>query len=169
MKTIKLLTIIVSLFLIFQLSTFGITDKEKIKQLEEVNKQLSDNNAKLTKDNVTLNKALVDTTKALEESTKALEDSTVLIAQQKERISQDQEEVIKLRTQLDEFVKLSLTGLKNFFVGAGISYPLGGEVYGGMFIPNFPLGFFANFSVSQSDNSANPIDIKVVGGVIFRF
>jgi hypothetical protein len=172
----KLLVAIASFIFIFQINAFALTDKEKIKQLEETVKkqeqtinQLTDTNTDLVKDNLDLNNALADTTKALEESTKALEDSTVLIAQQKERISLDQAEIIKLRDQIEVFIDLARSGQKNIMIGAGIKYPLGGEVIAEMFIPNFTLGFFVDLSLSQSDNPSIPLDFGVGGGIVFRF
>ena len=174
MKIKKLLVVIVSFLFIFQI--YALSDKEKIKQLEEtvkqqeqVIKQISDSNANLIKDNIDLLNALSDTNKALEDSTKALEDSTVLIAQQKERLILDQEEIIKLRDQIEIFIDLAKSGQKNIMIGAGIRYPLGGEIIAEMFIPNFMLGFFVDLSLAQSDNPAIPLDFGVGGGLVLRF
>ena len=119
------------------------------RQLEASTKMVE----RLSDENKVLSNKSKELKNLLKQAIDALEENNNLIIDMKKGIEKDQEEIKRIRTVLSK----SLEGLQNFKyieVGAGITYPLGGELYFSVNIPILPIGIYTTFGINKFENQA---------------
>jgi hypothetical protein len=138
--------------------------KEKISTLEEEKKFLETalEEEKLKKDEDLILK-IEELTSKLQEAQIALENDNVILEQAKQQIIDDQKEIKDLRKNLAEAINL-IEEVKTFSIGAGIVYPLGGQVLFSINIPKIPISIFTDISVQ-----ASPFNMLFSLGASYRF